>query len=533
MKAMFNFHSQKGLLRSVAPSLLLIVTMTVMWLPLYGGSPDIRFTVSMEDAANHNFRVTMTMTGISQDATVLKMPVWTPGYYWIENYPKNLSSLTVRDGNSRVLPYEKTLKNAWKVNTAGVTTLTVTYDVYANNHSVADPFIDSTHAFIAPAGLFLYPEGRLNASSEITFVPYSTWKTISTGLDKVEGKENTFSAPGFDVLFDSPVLAGNQEVMSFDVEGIPHHIAVLLPGSYDRTMLTADYKKMVQSAVSLIGEMPYKNYTFLIMGAGGGGLEHANSMAVFTGFRGGNIYPSERKSLQGWMSFIAHEFYHLYNVKAIRPVALGPFDYDRENYTNMLWVAEGFTVYFEDIILNRAGFMNGEEMLESLSRTITNYESVPGSRVQPVTLSSFDTWINFFNRSENAANTTISYYDKGCGLALLLDLKIRDETGNERSLNDVMRRLYYHYYKELGRGFTDSEFRSECEAVAGCDLGEIFNYASSTVRPDYDRYLGYAGLYMVEEKPEGSGRSRFVIKRRVGLTPKQEKIYDDMFRPVN
>ncbi len=318
------------------------------------------------------------------------------------------------------------------------------------------------------------------------------------------------------------------------MEGIPHRIAVLNPGAYDRDKLTADYKKMVQSAVGLIGEMPYRHYTFLIMGQGGGGLEHTNSMAVFTGFRGADIYPAERKSFLGWMSFIAHEFYHLYNVKTIRPVALGPFDYDRENYTNMLWVSEGFTVYYEDIILNRAGFMNGDEMLESLGRSITNYESVPGSRVQPVTLSSFDTWINFFNRSANAENTTISYYDKGCGLALLLDLKIRHETDNKRSLNDVMRRLYYNYYKELGRGFTDGEFRSECESIAGCSLEEIFNYASSTVRPDYNRYLDYAGLYMTEE-PSGNpaAKSKFILRRKENMTPQQKKIYDDMFRPVN
>lgn len=541
MKSYLSIGSRVSNIRNL---FLLAVLLLIMQVPVSGsglpellsgsaGGETISFTVSMDDAVNHNFRVTMTLTGIQQDLIVLKMPVWTPGYYWIQNYPKNLSSFTARDEKGKIMSYEKTLKNAWKIPTKGVKELSITYTVYADNHSVADPFIDSTHAFIAPAGLFLYPEGKLKSPSEITFIPYGGWQTVSTGLDPVPGKVNTYTAPDFDVLFDSPVLIGNQEVMTFDVNSVPHHLAVLHPGTYDREKLMADYKKMVQSAVGLIGEMPYRHYTFLIMGQGGGGLEHTNSMAVFTGFRGADIYPAERKSFLGWMSFIAHEFYHLYNVKTIRPVALGPFDYDRENYTNMLWVSEGFTVYFEDIILNRAGFMNGDEMLESYSRTITNYESVPGSRVQPVTLSSFDTWINFFNRSKNSANTTISYYDKGCGLALLLDLKIRHETDNKRSLNDVMRRLYCNYYKELGRGFTDSEFRSECESIAGCSLEEIFNYASSTVRPDYNKYLDYAGLYMAEEssgKPEGS---KFILKRSETVNQQQKKIYDDMFRPVN
>ena len=347
-------------------------------------------------------------------------------------------------------------------------------------------------------------------------------------------RSRTFSASCYDVLFDSPILAGNQEVMTFTVNSVPHHIAVLNPGSYDREALKRDYAKVVESAVSIIGEMPYKHYTFLIMGKGMGGLEHLNSMAVFTGREDGDIYPSDRRAFRGWMEFISHEFFHLYNIKTIRPIALGPFDYDRENYTNMLWVSEGFTVYYENIIMNRAGFMTPDEMLESLSRSITAYESIPGSMVQSATLSSFDTWINFFSRSENSQNTTISYYDKGCGLGLLLDLKIRQSTGNRRSLDDVMRTLYYDYHKGLGRGFTDEEFRAECEKAAGTSLDELFGWASSTVRPDYDRYLGYAGLYLKEEAPSApGGRARYVIMKKEKMTPEQEVIFNDLFRTVN
>lgn len=513
--------------------LLSLLVLTLISLNLEGVDPDITFTVSMDDAANHNFRVSMTMTGLQQDYTILKMPVWTPGYYRIQNYPKDLCCFTVKDDKDNLLTYEKTLKNTWKINTSGTTTLTVSYVIFANNHSVADPFLDTTHAFIAPAGLFLYPEGRIKASSEISIIPFEKWTTISTGLDLVEGKKYTYRAPDFDVLFDSPFLIGNQEVMSFEVEGVPHHIAVLEPGPYNRDSLTADYARMVRSAVSLIGEMPYKHYTFLIMGKGGGGLEHLNSMAVFTGIYGGDIYPPEHDQFLSWFGFIAHEFFHLYNVKTIRPVALGPFDYDKENYTNMLWVSEGFTVYFENIILNRAGFMNGEEMLESLSGSITGYESIPGSRVQSANMSSYDTWINFFNHSENSANTTISYYDKGCGLALLLDLKIRHETSNRKSLIDVMQTLYYEYYKGLGRGFTDDEFRKECEEAAGCSLEEIFNYVFTTVKPDYNKYLDYAGLFLKEEAPAATdGRARFVVMKKDMLSAGQEVIYSDLFRPA-
>ncbi|MHC1733608.1 MAG: M61 family metallopeptidase [Bacteroidales bacterium] len=507
------------------------------------GDLRISYRVSMDDAVNHNFRVTMTLDGVSDDTLVLKMPVWTPGYYWIQNYPKNLSRLEIRDGSGRECAIRKTSKNVWKVATGGSGTLDASWVIYGYSHSVADAFIDTTHAFIVPAALFLYPENGLSLPSEVTFELYPGWTTISTGLEPVtpaasvapvKGNERTYRASRFDVLFDSPVLAGNQEVMTFTVNAVPHHIAVLNPGNYDREAMKRDYAKVVESAVSIIGEMPYNHYTFLIMGRGMGGLEHLNSMAVFTGRESGDIHPSDPGSFRGWMEFISHEFFHLYNIKTIRPIGLGPFDYDRENYTNMLWVSEGFTVYYENIIMNRAGFMTPDEMLESLSRSISAYESIPGSRVQSATLSSFDTWINFFSRSENSQNTTISYYDKGCGLGLLLDLKIRHSTGNMKSLEDVMRTLYYEYHKKQGRGFTDEEFRSECETVAGTDLGEIFGWASSTVRPDYDRYLDYAGLWLKEEAPVSSGGSpRYVIMRKEKMTPEQEAIYNDLFRAAN
>ncbi|HTJ52484.1 MAG TPA: PDZ domain-containing protein, partial [Cyclobacteriaceae bacterium] len=202
-----------------------------------------------------------------------------------------------------------------------------------------------------------------------------------------------------------------------------------------------------------------------------------------------------------WLNFLTHEYFHLYNIKAIRPVALGPFDYDKENYTNMLWVSEGFTVYYEYIILNRAGIISSTEALDFLRDNIKDYENSPGHLFQSATQSSFDTWINFFNHNENTANTTISYYDKGAALGMLLDLKIRNETKNKKSLDDVMRALYSTYYKEKKRGFTDDEFKQTCELIAGVSLAELFEYAS-TVKPiDYQKYFNYAGLN-VDDKPE-------------------------------
>jgi predicted metalloprotease with PDZ domain len=227
------------------------------------------------------------------------------------------------------------------------------------------------------------------------------------------------------------------------------------------------------------------------MNRGMGGLEHLNSMAVFTN----TSTFGQDEGYDRWLSFVAHEFFHLYNVKRIRPIALGPFDYDKENYTNMLWFSEGITVYYEYLVLNRAGLMDRNKVFKELGSVIGSYENIPGHLFQSATESSFDTWIQFFNRSENASNTTISYYDKGCAIGLLLDLKIRYESKNQKSLEDVMRTLYQVYYKDKNRGFTDKEFREVCEKAAGVKLDEIFEIYLPTVKDiDYQKYLEYAGL---------------------------------------
>jgi predicted metalloprotease with PDZ domain len=449
------------------------------------------FTVSMEDPHTHYYHVVLRCQGFTGETQNLKLPVWTPGYYLIMDYAKNVLNFKAEDGAGNPLDWAKTTKNTWQVKSRDADPLIIKYDVYAFSRSVADSYLDDARAFICPTGLFMHVEGHLDQPVSVTFHPHDPNHIISTGLDPVLGEPDTFSAPDFDILYDCPVLIGNQEILSFDIQGIPHKIAIENLGNFDREKFTADIKKVCESAVSLIGEIPYSHYTFIMMESGGGGLEHSNSMAVF-------YSPSAWEDPAGykrWLAFIAHEYYHLYNVKRIRPIALGPFDYDRENYTNMLWVSEGFSVYYEYLILRRAGFLTREEFFDRVQGFISAYENRPGRLFQSVQESSFDTWLKFFNRSDNSTNTTISYYDKGAALGLLLDLKIRHETDNHLSLDDVMRTLYYDYYKKMKRGFTDAEFRAECERAAGCSLPEIFDVFVPTVQDiDYVKYFAYAGL---------------------------------------
>ena len=467
--------------------------------PAGAAAPSISITVSMDRPASHYYHVVFRAEGLKGETQDFKMPAWTPGYYRIMDYAKFVKNFRAEDGAGKMLPFEKTAKNTWRVRTGKAAAVVVSYDVYAFTRFVADSYLGDDGGFITPTGVFMHVAGRLNGPVELTVVPPAGWKRVSTGLDPVAGRPNTFTAPDFDTLYDCPILVGNQEILTFEAAGLAHTVAAYDLGSYDRAKFTGDLKKIVEAAAALMGELPYRHYTFLIIGPGGGGLEHLNSTAVT--LNPGSL--ADARGYQGWLSFIAHEYFHLFNVKSIRPVALGPFDYDRENYTNMLWFSEGVTVYYEFLLLNRAGLMTREEVLERLGSTIADYENAPGRRHQSAILSSFDTWTGFFGRSEHAANTSISYYDIGCGLGLLLDLRIREASKGRSSLDDVMRTLYRTFYKEKKRGFTDREFRDVCEKAAGVPLGEIFDvYAATVEKWDYARYLGWAGLAIdLEPKP--------------------------------
>lgn len=452
----------------------------------------IHFTLSMQNPATHYFHVELNCNGFTEDTLTFTMPVWSPGYYWIINFPKNVTNFRVTDSSGIPLAWRKTDKNKWQVITKQSAAIRLSYEVYANTQSVAEPFLDDSHAFIMPTGLLVYPEGYLSHDATISIQPYSNWKSVSTGLEPVKEKPFTYYAADFDEMFDCPIYAGNQTVLSFDVQGIPHYVAFENPGNFDTGVLLADLQKMVTTASAIIGEIPYKHYTFIIMGEGRGGLEHRNSTAVFSS---GTVYSQQDTAgYKRWLAFLSHEYFHHYNIKRIRPIALGPFDYSKENLTNMLWVSEGLTVYYEYIALNRAGIFSKEEVYAALQSNIRNYENIPGHLFQPVTQASYDTWIQFFSRGDNASNTQISYYDKGCALGALLDFAIRHATNNTKSLDDVMRTLYYDYYKKQHRGFTDEEFRQVCETVAGRELSEVFEYASTTKEIDYKKYFGWAGL---------------------------------------
>lgn len=458
------------------------------------------FTVSMPRAGSHQFHIALRCDGVSGETQDVKMPVWTPGFYRVLDYAKYVRDFRAEDLAGRALPWEKVAPNTWRIVTGNSAAMVVNYDVEASVSFVARNYIDEQRAFIAPAGLFVHLAGRIQQPVTVAFEMPPNWAHIATGLDPVAGRPNTFFAPDFDALYDSPFLLGNQEAAQFSVEGRPHRMAIEnVPAGVSREKMASDLRRMVEAATRLMGDVPYRHYTFLLMGKGNGGIEHANSAAI--AFNGEGLTKDD--DYLRWLSYVAHEYFHNFNVKRIRPLALGPFDYDRENLTDMLWVSEGLSVYYEDVVLVRAGLMTRGQYLDKLAGAMAKFENAPGHRYQSAAEASLYTW--GAPPMGGDRSTSISYYDNGAMLGALLDLKIRHESHNRKSLDDAMRSLYREYYQGKARGFTDAEFRQECEKAAGGPLAEVFDYASSSREMDYAKYLAYAGLRVETTAEDAAG----------------------------
>ncbi|MDA4114515.1 MAG: PDZ domain-containing protein [Thaumarchaeota archaeon] len=458
----------------------------------------IHYTVSMDEPGTHYFRVVMTLEGlrgaVPSDLMKLAMPVWTPGSYLVREFARNVLELDVVDGSGNEVHAQKEAKDSWGVELRGSDKLVVTYRVYAFRHNTNQSYLDSDHAIINGASVFLYLGGHQSHPVTVEIVPHPGWKVVTTGLEPLTQGGWTFAAPNYDVLIDSPIEVGNQHVHSFEVQGVKHEVSIFAPKPIDEATFVADIKKIVEHTIPIYGEVPYPRYVFLVdfTDQGYDGLEHLNSTHCIASYYMMEP-PGEYRQM---LSLFSHEFFHAWNVKRMRPKALGPFDYSVENYTKSLWIAEGLTSYYEDIILRRAGIVSVPEYLDFLCGDINQIKSFPSSRWQSPQESSFDAWIKFYRQDENTPNVSASYYRQGAVVGTLLDLEIRRSTGSGKTLDDVLRTIYRETYRE-GRGFTDEEFELACSEISHGSTDEIFSrYVRGRDEIDFQRYLGYAGLMM-------------------------------------
>jgi predicted metalloprotease with PDZ domain len=467
-------------------------------------APEISYTVSMPRPQTHMLEVEARLRYATAPASVdLRMPVWTPGSYLVREFARHVQDFAPSGDGGRALRWSKTDKNTWRVEAGGSRELRVRYSVYSNELSVRTNDVNDRHALWNNAALLMYPAGHLGSPSTLRVEPFGTWK-VATGLPAVPGERNTFRAENFDVLYDSPFIASDFRVINFEVKGVPHRVVLDGEGNYDPERVRREIQKVVAAEAEMMGEIPYRDYTFIILlgPSGGGGLEHLNS-TVLTWRRFGFSTDDDYLNLAG---LVAHEFFHLWNVKRMRPDALGPFDYTRENSTRLRWVAEGVTSYYEAVFPRRAGLMTDRQYLDTTARAIQAMQNTPGRLEQSAEEASFDAWIKFYRQDENSVNSSVSYYDKGAILGLLLDLEIRRRSNNARSLDDVMRALYADYFKR-GRNYTPEDFQREAERAAGSSLEEFFRaYVRGREELDYNAALEWVGLRLDTSAPATPAR---------------------------
>ncbi|OKS89669.1 hypothetical protein RG47T_5154 [Mucilaginibacter polytrichastri] len=428
------------------------------------------------------------------------MCAWTPGFYEIADFGGAVSNFTATDRTGKPLWWKKGTDSTWSVQANGRSDVILNYDVKADNPFIANANLDENYGYFVPGAIFMYLDDRLKLPLTVEIKPYKNWpRLVATGLDPLPGRVNTFLVKNFDVLYDSPFLMGKLEQFPASaVKGKRLAFIGYQMGHFDRKLFMDNLTKIAESGSAIIGDVPYNHYSFLGVGMpihGFGGIEHLNSASLI--MANDSAVLTQPKIKESMYAFLAHEYFHLYNVKRIRPIALGPFDYTKENYTNMLWVSEGFTDYYEYLILRRAGLMTPERVLANYQEHIQNYENSSGHLYQTLIQSSRGIWAmrgKPTERTPEEVAKTISVYDKGCVMGMMLDLKIRHETQNKKSLDDVMRALYKKYYQLKNRGFTDLEFQQECEIVAGSPLKELFSYSTTVAVVNYPKYLSYAGL---------------------------------------
>ena len=470
----------------------LLVCLLFFSISVLAQKASLAYIVKMENPEWHFFQVQLSCKNLKKAFIDFKMPAWTPGYYQKMDYAKNVQKFKATDETGKELKTEKLAVNTWRIFSNNANAFNISYDVKTERSFVATSYVDDNRAYILPAGVFLYVDKMIKNPVQVTVIPDNKWNHVATGLDSLPGKKFTYSAPDFDILYDCPILVGNlEELTPFKVRGITHRFIGFKLGDFDKKQFMLDLKKMIEAAVNIIGHIPYKSYTFIAMGPGQGGIEHLNNTTF--GFNGTNL--NKRENYIRTLHFLAHEYFHHYNVKRIRPIELGPFDYDKGNRTKMLWVSEGLSVYYEYLIVKRADISTDAELFNAFRGNMIAFENKPGRLYQTLEQASYETWSDGpFGRTGDEVNKTISYYDKGPAVGLLFDFKIRHLTKDQKSLDDVMRFLYKEYYQKKKRGFTEEELRKAFETVAGSSLAVEFEYITTTKELDYPTYFNYAGL---------------------------------------
>ncbi len=397
----------------------------------------MRYRLSMPEPHAHLFHVELEAAGEGPLGDLeLVFPVWTPGSYLVREYARHVEGLAAADGEGAPLAVERLDKHRVRVRAGAARRAVVRYRVYANELSVRTAHLDGTHGYVNGAAVFAYVAGREREPHAVEVVAPPGWR-VSTALD---GGPATFTARDYDELADSPLEIGEHRIVRFTALGRPHELAIWGRGNLDEGRVAGDARSIVETFAALMGGLPYDRYVFVVhlTEKRRGGLGHARSTTLNVARTA--FFP--REAYEETLGLLAHEFFHLWNVKRLRPAALVPYDYAREQYTRLLWWFEGATSYYENVALARAGILEPRRWLKVLGQALTALERTPGARKMSVEEASFLAWVKHYRPDENSPNSAISYYLKGELVALALDLELRRRG---KALDDVLRALYARY----------------------------------------------------------------------------------------
>jgi predicted metalloprotease with PDZ domain len=470
----------------------------------------VDYTVTLSDTAAQQFHVTTDIKNINQPRLDLSLPTWTPGWYTVENYLKNVLRFRITDASGKILPHTMSKKQTWNVDTRGIKEIKIDYDYRATVLALNQAKITKDYAFFTGIELFLQAEGHRDEPSTVHFALPAGWKIITALKDTSDPM--TFTAANYDVLVDAPVEMGNFDVTKFEVEGKPHYLVANPAGTFSSEKaqkFAGMLAKVAEADSKMFGGLPYEKYVYFYFFAppesnASGALEHLNSFVSFA--PSGDVATPEM--LIGTAS---HEFFHLWNVKRIRPAEMWPYDYSRENETPLLWVSEGFTNYYGVRARYRAGLMTEKDFLASVASAATGVENTEAREYISPAESSVSTWVGY----DSPTAFSISYYTQGQNLGALLDLSIRNDTDGRSSLDDVMRTLFSDFYKR-GKGFTTEDMISIIDRLTKKDYHDFYRrYIFGTEVPDYNKILGYAG-YKLDKTARQSPVFGFGARNRSG-----------------
>lgn len=479
----------------------------------------LHYQIEFDEYRQHLIHVTLRF--LAQPTQILSLPTWIPGSYLIREFAKHIESVKAYDEAGRQLKITKFEKNQWRLYNTDYELITVEYDVYAYDLSVRGAYVDQTRLYVNPACVCLGLQDQEHSPIELEiFLPEELKHfQIATGLSAkslVKGRY-TLKADNYAQLIDAPFELADQTRFSFEAHGIAHEFVVSGQHAMNAERMKQDIEKICSTEIAMFGSAPFENYTFMTMATGNsyGGLEHPNSTSLITPRddlpkADEPVEPSA--DYQRFLGLCSHEYFHSWLVKFIRPENLATYDLNKESLTSLLWIFEGFTSYYDDLILYRSGVISQASYLKLLKTQIDRYLQNPGRFIQTVAESSFDAWIKFYRQDENSNNAGTSYYNKGCLVALCLDLGLRIKGS---SLDLVMRKLYENTQK--GIQVNERTIFDICQELTGDHWGEQINHLINTTEElPLDQLFPEFGIQFelknektlafglkVAEKPEG------------------------------